>query len=434
MEKAAGFKRNVASAFERPNNNIAHIDGLRALSCIGILLYHSFFLLHMFVPEQTFTQFVHDTPFYLSWIWGLDKTVDVFFVISGFLIGRMLFKEHQQTGRIDLKSFYWRRYLRLTPVYLFAILVFFLLAGPKFSQTLWANALYINNFLPLENMSMPWTWTLAVEEQFYIVLPLLLTTIILPSRHRLVLLGGLFMTSFVILAAIAMRHDLFWNQPYETIFANKDNIFHYFDTLYVNLHTRFGTLISGVILAYLTVHHKATLDRVTHHTGLATLLTLFFCIIALAGVLVNGNKHWLGDSAMLTRMMLIMDRNLFGIAVCWVILMCSAPGWLGHLLQRILGARLWYPFAQLSYSMYLFHYMVAMILVWLFTSWLKQEYGAELIYQHHWFLLVFVALLAITMPLSLLAFALVEKPFMNRRAPAAAMAGETANIPAVSRG
>ena len=434
MEKATGFKRNVASAFARPNNNIAHIDGLRALSCIGILLYHSFFLLHMFVPEETFTQFVYDTPLYLSWIWGLDKTVDVFFVISGFLIGRMLFKEHQQTGRIDLKKFYWRRYLRLTPVYLFAILVFFLLAGPKFSQTIWANVLYINNFLPLERMSMPWTWTLAVEEQFYIVLPLLLTTIILPSRHRLLLLGGLFTASFIILTATILNDELFWHQPYQTIFANRDNIFHYFDTLYVNLHTRFGTLISGVFLAYLSVHHKAALERITHHTGLATLLTIIFFLLALAGVLVNGNKHWLGDSVVLSRLMLILDRNVFGIAVCWVILMCSAPGWLGNAMNRILGAPLWYPFAQLSYSMYLFHYMLAMILMWLATQWLKQQYGAELIYQHHWFLWIFLALLAVTLPISLLAYALVEKPFMNRRAPAVAEAGDTASIPAVSRG
>ncbi|RLT93068.1 acyltransferase family protein [Ketobacter sp.] len=434
MEKASSFKRNVASAFKRPNNNIAHIDGLRALSCIGILLYHSFFLLHMFVPEAAFTQFVYDTPLYLSWIWGLDKTVDVFFVISGFLIGRMLFKEQLQTGRINLKAFYWRRYLRLTPVYLFAIVVFFLLAGPKFSQTLWANALYINNFLPLERMSMPWTWTLAVEEQFYILLPFLLTMLILPSRHRLVWLCGLFITSFVIITAIAMGDPVFWHQPYLSIFSGKDNIFHYFDTLYVNLHTRFGTLISGVILAYLSVHHQPLLQRITQHRPLAAGLTLVFILIAVAGILVNGNKHWLGDSVIAARLMLILDRNLFGIAVCWVILMCSAPGWLGYALQRILGARIWYPFAQLSYSMYLFHYMLAMILMWQWTRWMKLEYGADLVYQHHWFLLVFLALLALTMPFSLLAFALVEKPFMDRRAPAIAVAGVGEGAPTGAQG
>ena len=80
MVWCASFKRNLSSVFVRPCNNIAYIDGLRALSCLGIMLYHCFFLLHLFVPEDTFTLFVEQTPLLLSWIWGLDKSVDVFFV------------------------------------------------------------------------------------------------------------------------------------------------------------------------------------------------------------------------------------------------------------------------------------------------------------------------------------------------------------------
>ena len=231
MVWCASFKRNLSSVFVRPSNNIAYIDGLRALSCLGIMLYHSFFLLHLFVPEDTFTLFVEQTPLLLSWIWGLDKSVDVFFVISGFLIGRMLFREYNQTQRLDLKAFYWRRYLRLTPVYLFAMVVFYFLAGPDYSQTLWANVLYVNNFLPLESMSMPWTWTLAVEEQFYIVLPLLLSLLILPFRHALGVLLGLFLLSFIIIGLVASNDAQLWHQPYHRLFSGKDNIIHYFDTL-----------------------------------------------------------------------------------------------------------------------------------------------------------------------------------------------------------
>ena len=430
---AISFKRNLAGAFNRPNNNIAYVDGLRALSCLGILLYHSFFLLHMFVNETEFNQFVKDTPLYLSWVWGMDKGVDVFFVISGFLIGRMLFKEHQQTGSINLKSFYWRRLLRLTPVYLFAIVIFFLLAGPQYSRTLWANALYINNFLPLESMSMPWTWSLAVEEQFYILMPLLLLTLVLPFRHGLLLLVGLLMLSFVIITMIIMQDKILWQQPYHAIFTSKKNIVHYFDTLYVNLHTRFGTLVSGVILAYLTVHHPLLLDRLVKHNVVATVLTVILVTLAGMGVLLNGNKHWLGDSLTLSRLMLILDRNLLGIAICWLILMCSAPGWLGRLLRHVLGSRFWYPFAQLSYSMYLFHYMLAVPLLWAAIQLMKDVYGEALVFQHHWFLAIFIVLLALTLPISLLAYALVEKPFMNRRGPAVADAGKSVPLPSVSQ-
>ena len=155
--------------------------------------------------------------------------------------------------------------------------------------------------------------------------------------------------------------------------------------------------------------------------------------MAAMGVLLNGNKHWLGDSLTLSRLMLILDRNLLGIAICWLILMCTAPGWLGQLLNHVLGSKFWYPLAQLSYSMYLLHYMLAIPLLWAAIQLMKNVYGEALVFQHHWFMAIFFVLLALTLPISLLAYALVEKPFMNRRGPAVAEAGKTVNLPSASQ-
>jgi peptidoglycan/LPS O-acetylase OafA/YrhL len=385
------------------------------------MLYHSFFLAHLFVPEHAFDEFVKTTPIYLSWIWGLDKSVDVFFVISGFLIGKILFKEHQRSGTLNLRSFYWRRYLRLTPAYAFAMIVFYIAAGAEYSQTLWANILYVNNFLPLTQMSMPWTWTLAVEEQFYLLFPLLLLTIVLPSRYPLRILIALFVLSFLVIAAVIYQDELFWTQNFSAIFSGQANIIYYFDTLYVNLHTRFGTLLCGVILAYLTVHHFPTLQRLLAHKTLAALLTVIAIIIMVAGVLINGNKELLGDSLPLARALLILDRNLFGIAVCWIILMCSSQSTLGIVLCKLLSARIWYPFAQLSYSLYLFHYMLAIPIVGTLVSTLKANFGEQAPLDHHWFLIAFVLLLIVTTPISFLTYIAIERPFINLRKPNAAI-------------
>ena len=412
-----GIKGNFRAAFVRPNDNIAPIDGLRAISCLAIMLYHSFFLLHLFIPFERFAQFVKETPFLLTWIWGLDKSVDVFFVISGFLIGRMLFKEHRKTGTLNLKTFYWRRYLRLTPVYLFAIGVFYLLA-PNHSQTLWANILYINNFLPLESMSMPWTWTLAVEEQFYLLFPLLLLTLVFATRSPLAVLLSLFALSFVIRGLVASGDAQLWDRPYSEMYNSTAAIIHYFDTLYVNLPTRYGTLLCGVILAYLTVYYQPALDRLLQCRRLCTWLTVLALALMVGGVLLNGNKHWLGDSLTLARLVLVADRNLFGILLCWLILMCSAPAGLGASLGRFFGARVWFPFAQLSYSMYLFHYMVAIPLVLSAVNTAKAYYGAEPAFDYWWFMVVFAALVLVTFPVSLCTFALIERPFINMRKPA----------------
>jgi peptidoglycan/LPS O-acetylase OafA/YrhL len=126
--------------------------------------------MRLYLPPDQFKTFVQQTPWFISWIWSLDYTVDTFFVLSGFLIATLLFREHSRHGRINLQRFYWRRYLRLTPVY-FVFIGLCLLITPRPEPNIWANFLYINNFFSLTEMSLPWTWTLAVEEQFYLVFP-----------------------------------------------------------------------------------------------------------------------------------------------------------------------------------------------------------------------------------------------------------------------
>ena len=120
------------------------------------------------------------------------------------------------------------------------------------------------------------------------------------------------------------------------------------------------------------------------------------------------------------------------MATCWMIVLCSAPGTTGKLVNRFFSARLWYPFAQLSYSMYLFHYMLAVPLVLMTVNILKHSPGPAPLMQHHWFLLMFVGLVLVTVPVSLLTYTLIERPFINLRKPAAAAAGGTAKVAATA--
>jgi peptidoglycan/LPS O-acetylase OafA/YrhL len=99
--------------------------------------------------------------------------VDVFFVISGFIISHILMREHKATGRLDLKHFYLRRAIRLFPAYYVALGLYGVL-DPLPLKNVWANLLYVNNFLPIEQQFMGWAWSLAIEEQFYIVFPIAL--------------------------------------------------------------------------------------------------------------------------------------------------------------------------------------------------------------------------------------------------------------------
>src|SRR5262249_18583510 len=117
--------------------------------------------------------------------------VDLFFVLSGFLITTLLLREHQRFGRIGLRLFWGRRFLRLMPIYLLYVtgITIAMFAGPASSLTIhegWTPAMfagslwiYLFNLLPQGGI---WTgqyltrhlWSLSVEEQFYFVWPVIL--------------------------------------------------------------------------------------------------------------------------------------------------------------------------------------------------------------------------------------------------------------------
>jgi len=140
------------------------LDGLRGLAILMVILPH-FGALH----------FLKGTGIFIDSIIG----VHIFFVLSGFLITTLLLKEKLRTGKISLSHFYLRRILRIVPVvYLFLVVLIILntcygLHIPLIDFV--ASFLFFKNF-PLRNE--PYTahlWTLAVEAQFYITFPLLLS-------------------------------------------------------------------------------------------------------------------------------------------------------------------------------------------------------------------------------------------------------------------
>ncbi|HWB89353.1 MAG TPA: acyltransferase [Acidimicrobiia bacterium] len=121
--------------------------------------------------------------------------VTLFFVLSGFLITNLLIEEIDTTGRLDLKAFYARRALRLLPalsLYLVGITLVLLVlrVGVPVIETLWPPALYASNYAQIFGMDLyahRHTWSLAVEEHFYLAWPVLVG---LGATKRLRLLGG----------------------------------------------------------------------------------------------------------------------------------------------------------------------------------------------------------------------------------------------------
>ncbi len=144
---------------------IYSLDWLRAIAIVLVLFLHA---------SHTF----HDTPVSLKWLVSSGWAgVDLFFVLSGFLIGRQAFKA-QESGKSkwkELSLFWTKRWFRTVPLY-FAVLFLYVyikpLFGQPFKQWNWGFLVFLQNYTGIFDMDH--TWSLSIEEQFYFIFPLLL--------------------------------------------------------------------------------------------------------------------------------------------------------------------------------------------------------------------------------------------------------------------
>lgn len=179
---APDLARTTAEAFAayRATLRFSCLDGLRFFCILAVLWHHG----------PVHTAMADPAPILGRGFLG----VDFFFVLSGFLITTLLLREEARTGYFSLRGFYWRRILRIVPVYFFVVTlcsVYYVLVR---GETQYAGLvpfyyLFLSNFLVTDIPLLAPTWSLAVEEQYYLLWPLLLVA--LPRRWILPVLGGL---------------------------------------------------------------------------------------------------------------------------------------------------------------------------------------------------------------------------------------------------
>ena len=158
-------------------NYIPGISGLRALSIIMVLMSHWGY----FHPKGIFF-IINNGAF----------GVNVFFVISGFLITTLLMKEEVDSGKISLRNFYIRRTLRIFPAFYFLLLFYFVLQlfhVITISVPSWITSLTYTKYFPIKNGNDNYTfhfWSLSIEEHFYLIWPFLFSY--LPGARKKLLI------------------------------------------------------------------------------------------------------------------------------------------------------------------------------------------------------------------------------------------------------
>ena len=334
---AGGVKAAKNSAVARTpsaaGRRLPGLDGLRAIAVIGVLLYHAG----------------------AGWLPGGFLGVDLFFVISGFLITSLLLSEAQLAGGISLRQFYLRRARRLLPalVALLAVVAVFMaiFAAADLGQARgdiaaalgyvsnWWYVLHHRSYFIAAGRPSPFQhlWSLAVEEQFYLIWPAVLVVLV-ATRARL-----RWITAVALAGAVG---SAFWMR----VLAVRGNV--PFDTdssrLYFGTDTHASALLLGAAAAAVMTALAARLER-----GLAFGVRAACDVV---GVVALGAVCWSMHAFDYFRPGLYRGGFLAFAAVGVVVVaMASAPGgWLGRALDvtplRWIGER--------SYGLYLWHWPV----------------------------------------------------------------------------
>lgn len=304
---------------------ILEIDGLRGIAILLVVSFH-------YINNQLH-QSDHIIGIILSKVTGFGWVgVDLFFVLSGFLIGSILLSKKRSKNYF--KTFYIRRIVRIVPNYYLLLFVFILILHSGYfdsnnfltgnnSIPLWSYFLMVHNFLMadlgnLGNRSISITWSIGIEEQFYIVFPFILYKL---KNGLLPWLLGL----IVILAILSrIPNDHHWIPNY------------------VLLTSRADALSFGIIIAWINLNYSIY-QIATKHRYL--LLILLFATILLCGILY-ANYSDLG----------ILRHTFFSFI--FSILVVLALGYNKNFYGKFLRNRQLRWIGRISYSLYLFHYLI----------------------------------------------------------------------------
>lgn len=376
------------------------LDGLRALAVLAVIVYHA----------------------NSSWLAGGFLGVEVFFVISGYLITLLLVAEKERTSAISLKEFWIRRARRLLPaLFVMMILLVFwtafferdalgalrgdVIAGLFYGSNwfqVWVGAGYtaVNDFAPLRHL-----WSLAVEEQFYLLWPLVMMAILRKGHRRLPRVAvwffaialaitvavGVLMPSGRIGASCTATPDAYWTIA--------DRCIGKVEVLYLSTPSRASGLLLGAAMALLWRPY-ALLRGPMRDKGRSLDPFAFIGIVGL-GLLMWALHitELVGEEGTYADPWLFRGGFLLtGVATLMVIAAVAHPKsrtgvLLGNPVLRVIGER--------SYGLYLYH--------WPIFQALRHEAGVKL--KPHEFALAML----VTVILTEISYRFIELPIRERR-------------------
>ena len=292
------------------------LDGIRGLSVLAVIAWHAG----------------------IFFVKAGNIGVDVFFVLSGFLISTLLFQEWSRTGQIDLKAFYARRALRLFPV-LFVVMTLYACYAAIFEsgetsvnsfEYIAATLFYVANWVQviwgIHHPVLGHTWSLAIEEQFYLLYPaiLLLALRFGVTYKKLLSIFG------ILVFAVVLNRFFLWEGAQS------------YDRMHMSLDTRADALLIGCFVSVLAFNGLLPKRRFAMHVlalaaSLSALLLGYFVI---TGVL--NEQYYKHGIVTLT-------------AICVGVIIACLMNQQLTFVRRMLQTRILVWTGTISYGLYLWH-------------------------------------------------------------------------------
>jgi len=359
----------IHHVFHRPPGEDPVIDGLRGMSSLAIVLFHSFYgVMFLLKSLGRVTAFLDQLPPGLAFLLNTDKAVDVFFMVSGYLMGGTLFREMARNGKIQIRRFYQKRLYRIYPLFLAGIALYAFVNPRQSMRNLIYNLLFIDNFQM--KTIIPVGWSLSIEMQFYAVLPLIVYALWrLREEFRLFALAGLFAASFGAVALTLMMSPVTYQTPFWRFHPEIVDPARFLDVIYYQTHTRFGPLVLGLIWAWLSVRDSKNGQRPLSPAWAVAGLALA-AVWSYFPVYRSDSWYYAHFSPAFNLFCHAAHRGLFCVGILMTVRFAQSAatnkttgivsGPLAAGINGILGARFWRPFSQVVFPVYLFHFpMVA---------------------------------------------------------------------------
>jgi peptidoglycan/LPS O-acetylase OafA/YrhL len=214
-----------------------------------VILFHVFFAVFFLFkkdPEKLNT-FIQSIPNWMSFVLSSDKAVDIFFLLSSFLLSYGLLKVYHKRQSIDIGRFYLHRFFRIYPLFLVALLLYGLADPHKLFTEGWYSLLFIENIF--SKGIIPVQWSLSIEVQFYLVLPFLILFLV-KQRRPILWISILILLSVFVRFVLAYQSPLIYQTPWYEFIHSVDPAL-YMDTMYYVIETRITPLLLGILWAFI---------------------------------------------------------------------------------------------------------------------------------------------------------------------------------------